>query len=108
MKMDWSANKNKNAHPLAFTTNSLDDLMAEIEGSGDTYRFRQGVVLLYAAEMNAIAQQVADSLELAGYEEVPNPSLAEANKNNPSLIARCYAPMLTQEPSFSTCKNREF
>jgi hypothetical protein len=108
MKMDWSANKSKNIHPLAFTTDLLDELIAVIKRSGDTYQFRQGVVLLYAAEMNTIAKQVADALKNAGFQEVPNPSLAEANKNNPSLIAKCFAPLLTQESSFSTCKDREF
>lgn len=82
--------------------------MALIENTRDTYQFRQGVVLLYAAEMAVIAQKVVDSLKLAGFQEVSNPSLLEANKKIPSLIAKCFAPKISQDPKISTCKDREF
>jgi hypothetical protein len=106
--MDWSANKKQNGHASTYATNNIDEFMALIERSRDTYQFRQGMVLLYAGEMTAIAQKVVNTLKLAGLQEVSNPSLLEANKKIPSLIAKCFAPKLMQEPSFSTCKDRKF
>jgi hypothetical protein len=105
-RMDWSANKN--GHPPTVTTNNINELIALIERSKDAYRFRQGMVLLYAVEMTVIAQQVVDSLNLAGFQEVSSPSLLEANKKFPSMIAKCFEPQLRPDHPRSICKVREF
>lgn len=104
--MDWSAKESgRNA---TVTIKSTDELGALIENSKANSQFRQGVLLFYAAEMADTAQHFEDSLKLAGFREVSNPSLVEASKNFPSLIAKCFEPKPRQEPQYSICKAREF